>query len=256
MQPSLSTYQQAADSIYNPQQATEAATLSSNNANNIKTLDAGKAQIGTDYASAVQNLNNTTANNVGTINSLYTSRLGGNFSGLQGNDLGQMFAKSQQVQGNIESTRANKLAAISTQEANDTNTTNTNIAGLASKYSGLKSAYANSNYDAAVKSQQDNYYKQANLQLAQQRNNIAASNVSNSANSQRNIASSLDASFQGLKGTDGYIRPSDYITAKNSWVASGLSSSSFDRQFSNYRNPYTEDVTNGKTRSTADYKVG
>ena len=195
----LATYQAAANSIYDPQQANESASLAATNNANIATLEGQKGQINTDYGQAVQNLRQTTQQNTGQINQLYTQRLGGNFSGLQGNDLGQMFSRAAQDQTNIETNRANKLNGINTEQTNAKNIYNTTNNSLVGKYSALKNQYANTAYADANKQEQDNYYKQANLQLAQQRNGIAAQNANNAA------ASKLTAGY-GVKSssTGGY----------------------------------------------------
>lgn len=189
----LSTYQTAANAVYDPQQQAEGAQLTTTKNANIATDESQKGQINTDYAAAIQNLQNTTNDNVGSINQLYTLRLGGNFSGLQGNDLGQMFARATQTQGNIEATRANKINGINTDENNVNQQFNTAYNGLGSKYSSLKADYANTNYAAAVKDEQDQAYKNAQLNLSYAR---LANSSANSANSQANSTSTLRSNLQ------------------------------------------------------------
>src|ERR1039458_1032419 len=160
--PSLATYQSAATSIYAPQE-TAANTLATNTtASDIANEEALKGTVETNYTTAINNLTNTTNTNVAKINQLYTTRLGGNFSGLQGNDLGSLFAKEGQSLSTIESTRADKLNSIATTESNDQNTLNATIAANASKYQGSEASYANTNYNSAVKtydSEQLSLYK-------------------------------------------------------------------------------------------------
>jgi hypothetical protein len=47
----------------------------------------------------------------------------------------------------------------------------------------------------------------------------------------------MSSQLDTIVGTDGYISPEDYKTAKKAWVGSGNSSESFDKTFSIYRNP-------------------
>jgi hypothetical protein len=152
--PSLADYQSAANSIYQPQQQAEAAQLSSTLQQNMNTLESGKAQIGTDYQSAINQLTQSVQDQTGQINQLYSQRLGGNFSGLQGNDMGQMFSRANQQQSIISQTRANKLASITTQEGNAQLQYNTEAGNLGSKYASLENQYAQSGYAGAVKSYQ------------------------------------------------------------------------------------------------------
>ena len=45
------------------------------------------------------------------------------------------------------------------------------------------------------------------------------------------------AQLNNVRGSDGYISPSDYKTAKNAWVSEGLSAKDFDDNFSYLANP-------------------
>lgn len=170
----LATYQQAADSIYNPQQQNEAAMLGANKNAQIATLESNKGTINQDYSTAINNLSQSTLQDEGKINQLYNERLQGNISGLQGNDMGMMFARAHQDQTNIETTRANKLNALATDEANVNNKYGTEINGLSGKYNALKMQYAQSAYAEAVKQEQQYAYQQAQLQLRQEALNETA----------------------------------------------------------------------------------
>lgn len=149
--PSLTDYQSAAQAQYEPQLAADITTGKANTAAEIANLESGKGQINTDFTSAIQNLKNTVQSQTAQISQLYSSRLLGNFSGLQGNDMGMMFSKANQQQATIESTRANKLASITTQETNAQNANIANESALRSKYQGLEAGAASSGYDAALK---------------------------------------------------------------------------------------------------------
>lgn len=236
--PSLSTYQQQANAIYQPQQASEAATLANTEQTTQNTLESSKGQVNTDYQSAIDALTATTNSNVGKINQLYTERLGGNFSGLQGNDLGGMFAKADQSQATIESTRANKLADIATSETNAQLTYNTDLNNLTSKYQGLEENYANTNYDSAVKSYDSD-------QLAQERIDISAAKAAAGSTSSNNAAAlaQLNSIYQskftakGAQGKDSYVSPSTYNNLLQSYQEAGGTAAQFKAAFSGYTNP-------------------
>ena len=48
----------------------------------------------------------------------------------------------------------------------------------------------------------------------------------------------FQSAFSGMAGSDGYVNPKDYGSAKLQWMANGLSGSDFDQAFAGYRNPY------------------
>lgn len=224
----LATYQAAANSIYDPQQTNESAALAATNNANVATLQGQKGQINQDYGQAIQNLNQTTQQNTGQINQLYTQRLGGNFSGLQGNDLGQMFSRAQQDQTNIETSRANKLNNINTEVSNSNNTYNTANNSLVGKYSALKNEYANKALADSQKQEQDNYYKQADLQLRQQSNNIAAARASKAPDPAKGYGNTRTASggyyFHGENGVP--VTLAQYAQATGASMQNLLQSSS------------------------------
>lgn len=165
--PSLTDYQTAAQAIYAPQQQAEMTQLQATNTTTKNTLESEKGQIQTDYNSAIQNLNNTVQDQTAQISQLYSLRLGGNFSGLQGNDMGQMFARANQQQATIASTEANKLSAITTAEGNADITYQADLASLTPKYQSEEEQYAQSNYAAAVKQYDTQQYQQAELSIRQ-----------------------------------------------------------------------------------------
>lgn len=200
--PNLSDYQAAATAIYQPQDEAEAAQLTSTRDQTINTLESGKAQIGTDYQSAIDKLTQSVQDQTGQINQLYSQRLGGNFSGLQGNDLGQMFSRANDQQSIIEQTRANKLADITTSEDNAQIQYATDWAGLGSKYQSLEDQYAQSAYGTAVKDYQtqENSDRTYNLDVAKFEN--SAGNSENSASNA--AASGYKASAKGSSTNNGY----------------------------------------------------
>jgi hypothetical protein len=180
MTPDLATYQTAANAVYQPLAAADIAKAKATATTDVANQESLKGQISTDYQAAIDNLTTTTNSNVAKINQLYTQRLGGNFSGLQGNDLGSMFGKATQAQGTIESTRANKLSAISTAETNIGTTLAADISSIGSKYQSQAASSAQTNYNADVKAQQAQANSDRNYNLAVEKANISANNSNNS----------------------------------------------------------------------------
>lgn len=168
MPPSLSDYQAAAQAIYQPQLEADITTSKASSASKIANLETSKGQIQTNYTSAIQNLQNSVQDQTGKIGQLYTSRLLGNTSGLQGNDMGEMYARANQTQGTIESSRANALNGISVQQANINNEELAGESALRGKYQGLQADYANSGYSSAVKDYQSKQLEQQKMAQAQE----------------------------------------------------------------------------------------
>lgn len=152
----LATYQAQANSIYDPQlQADQAQAQQKLNATNAS-LDSQQATIEPAYQQAIQNLKDTTTQNTGKINQLYSQRLNGQISGLQGNDMGMMYAKAGQQQTSLETDRANKLATIASQRTLAQQGYQTDVGSLTSKYNGQKAEYTQSNYNSAVQADKQN----------------------------------------------------------------------------------------------------
>lgn len=251
MPPSLATYQQAAESIYNPQQQAETNTLTANRDAEVNQLNTQKGQVQTDYGAAVTNLRHQVESETGNINQLYNTRLIGNFSGLQGNDLGQLYSRANEQTQVIESTRANKLAEIGAQVAGTTTKYNTEINNLGLKYRGLKEKYSQDAYGSAVKDYNEQQYRQQQLSLSYARINAenaraaaaAASRASRGsgraarAPTQNEIAQSIRSGLNSVRGRDGYVAPQDYGAAFRDWVNAGYSSASFDSNFGDLMNP-------------------
>lgn len=197
MPPSLTDYQAAAKAQYDPQLQADIITGRANSAAQVSNLESTKGQINTNYTSAIQNLQNSVTDQTGQITQLYTSRLLGNFSGLQGNDMGKMFSRANQQQATIESTRANAMNSIATQESNIKNSEIDNESALASKYQGLEAGAASSGYDAALKQYNTSQYQQAELSLRQE--SIDATR----ANTAASQANSAQAGYKVKQGSQG-----------------------------------------------------
>lgn len=192
MPPSIATYQQAAQQIYEPQKAADITQAGATRDITKSTLAAEKPQIEADYQLAVDDLTKTTNENVGKINQFYTLRLGGNFSGLQGNDLGMMFSSAGKQQALIGTTRANKLTAITTGMGNADIKYGADVQAISGKYQGEEANYAQSSYGAAVKDYNTN-------QVAIMKANASAAKAAASAVNKR----SSQFKVTGKKGDAG-----------------------------------------------------
>lgn len=181
MPPSLGSYEEAARSIYEPQKQAETIALGATRDVTKNALESQKGQVNTNYQDAINQLTQAVQDQTGQINQLYSQRLGGNFSGLQGNDLGQMFSRANQQQGIVEQTRANKLNEITTGQTNADITYGAGVAALTPKYQSMETEYAHSAYGSAVKDYQDNQYKQAQLNLSYAKLIQGGQNSANSA---------------------------------------------------------------------------
>lgn len=206
--PSLSDYQAAAKAQYEPQLQSDITTGRANSAAKVSNLESSKGQISTNYQSAIQNLQNSVQDQTGRIGQLYTSRLLGNVSGLQGNDMGMMFSKANQQQATIESTRTNALNSISTQEANIGNEQIASESALASRYQGLEAASSSSGYNSALKeynTQQLEQQKMAQSQYNSDRSySLSAARLGASqGKASSNAANAAAAGYNLNQGSEG-----------------------------------------------------
>lgn len=218
MPPALADYQKAAVALYDPQKQAEANQLKATHDITKNTLEAQKGEVKTNYQSAIDDLLQSVQDQSGQINQLYSQRLGGNFSGLQGNDMGMMFSRANKQQALISTTEANKLNEITAGEANADIAYGTGIANLEPKYHSLEEEASQSNYGSAVKEyntqkQQDidNSFKEANLQLGYDRlsssNANAAASRAQSANDKATSAASKYKVAQYDSGNKKYTGP-------------------------------------------------
>lgn len=191
----LADYQAAAASIYEPLLSADIGNETAASNANVANLEAEKGQVATDYKGSMTDLANTVQDQSAQIQQKYTEALGGNFTGLEGNDLGQMFSRANQQQAIIAETRDNKLGQISTAQTNEKNTLNAKITGLKSSYQSKELDYAQSSYGAALKAEQDQADKDRAYQLSvaqfgeSQRHNQATEAISgaNAANTASNM---------------------------------------------------------------------
>ncbi len=182
MPPSLAAYQENARAIYEPQKQAEEIGLRATRDTTKNALESQKGQVATTYQQAIDKLTQSVQDQTGQINQLYSQRLGGNFSGLQGNDLGQMFSRANEQQGYIEQTRANKLNEITTGQTNADINYGAGIAALNPRYQSLETEYAQKNYGNALSDYQS---QQAAVAAANARvSRSASSAASNTSISQ------------------------------------------------------------------------
>lgn len=187
-------YQAAAQAVYQPQQQADTIALQTQDATTKTSLEAEKGQVSTDYQDAIDKLTQSVQDQSSQINQLYTERLGGNFSGLQGNDLGQMFSRANDQQSIIGQTRANKLAEITAGETNADIEMNSGIAALTPKYQSLEAQYADSAYSADEKAAQAQANSDRSYELSVAKFENSASNSASSANN------SYLSGFKAIKG--------------------------------------------------------
>lgn len=163
--PSLATYETAAQNIYQPQLQAEQTTQAATHQANLNTLNTEKGSVGTQYDTQEAMLKNTVSSEAAQIGQMYTTHLLGNFSGLQGNDMGEMFAKANVQENSIETQRTNAINAINTSIANENLTYDANSAALKSKYAGLQENAAQSMYADAVKTYDQQIQHEEQMQL-------------------------------------------------------------------------------------------
>lgn len=198
------SYMQAAQAFYQPQQQAEATSLQTTDTTTKATLEAEKPQVETDYESAIDKLTQSVQNQTGQIAQLYSQRLGGNFSGLQGNDMGQMFAQADEQQSIISQTEANKLAQITTEEGNADTTYESALAALTPKYQSLEVGAASSAYAADEKAAQDQANSDRSYDLSVAKFEQSAGN---SDTSQANAAADKYSVKQLSSGNMAYTGP-------------------------------------------------
>lgn len=202
-------YTQAAQAIYEPQKQAEQIALTATRDTTKNALESQKAQVSTNYQSAIDKLTQSVQDQTGQINQLYSQRLGGNFSGLQGNDLGQMFSRANQQQGIIEQTRANKLNEITTGQTNADINYGAGVAGLTPKYQSLESQYAQNAYSSAMKAQQDQANKDREYNLSVAKFYQSGSNNAASAASKYKV-SQYSSGNKAYTGPNGQTNLYDY----------------------------------------------
>lgn len=188
--PSLATYQSAAEAADQPLEQAEATTDAATHQANLNTLQEQQSEIDPTYDQAVEALNTQITGETGALNQKYTEALQGNFSGLQGNDLGMLYSKANQDLTTIQTQRANALNEVATKISNENLTYTAGESALTSKYQAQEASDANSAYDTAL-----NEYNTQESEL--ERSEISASTSAN------NAATAAEAGFKVKQGTQG-----------------------------------------------------
>lgn len=239
MPPSLATYQAAANAVYAPQQAADDATALATEQNTIATDEAEKPQIQTDYTSAIDKLTQSVADQTGKISQLYATNLGGNFSGLQANSMAQVYSTADQQQSIIEQTQANKLAQITTDEGNASNSYEADLSSTASKYQGEEADYANSNYNTALSeyNTQQGELERSEISASSKSSGGSGGSSSSGSTSITSQKGEIAAGLNSVKGGDGYVSPQDYAAAYEDWLQLGGTVASFNSEFGSLKNP-------------------
>lgn len=236
----LGAYQAAAQQIYEPQKQAEATQLASVRDITKNSLEAQKGQVQTNYQDAINQLTQAVEDQTGQINQLYSQRLGGNFSGLQGNDMGKMFSRANQQTATIASTRANKLNEITTGQTNADIAYGAGYAALTPKYQSLETQYANEAYGSAVKSEQDQANKDREYQLsvAKYYSSAARGSQPTAAQSKQQAMGTIANALVNKAGKDGHVSQETWNAAMAQWIQAGYNAKDFvssNLQFVNQR---------------------
>lgn len=207
--PDLATYEAQAQAEYAPQEQAEQTTDTATHQANLNTLNTQLGSVGTQYDEQEQTLAQTVQSEAAQIAQTYSTHLLGNFSGLQGNDMGEMFSKANTQEQDIETERTNAINSVNTAITNENLTYNANEAALTSKYQGLEAGAASDAYNAAVKDYDTQEYQQEELGLEyaklQQTASYESGELANSASSAANSASnSYKATGKGGSTNNGY----------------------------------------------------
>jgi len=194
--PSLATYEAAANATYQPQLQAEQTTAAATHTANLNTYNTDKAATGTQYDIQQQTLGNTVKDQAAQIAQTYSQRLLGNFSGLQGNDMGAMFSKANTASTNIETMRTNAINGINNSIANENINYTAGESALVSKYQGLEAGAASSGYNSAVKDYNTQQYQQEQLQLGYDKlNQSARDSAAGRATSASNASSKAQSDY-------------------------------------------------------------
>lgn len=265
----LAQFQAQANAIYDPQGAAEKASLKTGYDATYSQLESSKADVGTNYERAIRGVNETEKGQVSSLNALYSSRLAGNFSGLQGNALQGLYGKDNQARADLATNRINKLAQITGQETSALNKYNTDSRGVDAKITSEKAKYSSENYNSAVREEQRVAMEQEKERAAAERENAkmaqaeafhsdqmnmeyAKINSSRSGGGSRGGGSSsgsradskmadmanIATTLQNKAGKDGHVSQQTWNAAMAAWTGAGYSANDFSKnnlQFVNQR---------------------
>jgi hypothetical protein len=164
--PSLSTYEAQATAEYTPQEQADLTTASATHAANLNTLNTQMSAINPTYDNEEDQLKSTVQQEAGQIAQSYSEHLLGNFSGLQGNDMGEMFSNANLQEQSIETQRTNAINSVNTSITNENLGYSAEQQSISDKYTGEIQAAADSSYNAAEKDYSTEVYQQEELQLS------------------------------------------------------------------------------------------
>ena len=173
--PSLSTYEAQATAEYTPQEQADLTTAGATHAANLNTLNTQMSAINPTYDNEENQLKSTVQQEAGQIAQSYSEHLLGNFSGLQGNDMGEMFSNANLQEQSIETQRTNAINSVNTSITNENLGYSAETQSISDKYTGEIQAAADSSYDAAEKDYSTEVYQQEELQLSYAKLNQTAS---------------------------------------------------------------------------------
>lgn len=225
----LAQYQQSAASIYDPQLQAELEQLAQKKRSVLTALGEEEKTIEPEYQRALRGLGEQTRENEGKINQLYSQRLGGQFSGLQGNDMGMMFSKAADRRTDIETARAGKLSGIASRRTLAEQEEATGGNALRSRYTGLKNQYAQQAYERALREEEDRRRWEAQMAETRRANSarIASSRQSSAAPTIDDAAGLVDQLRRsGQYGDSGYGAIAQVLASRGYDIARG---SLFDR---------------------------
>ena len=150
----LAAFQAQANNIYDPQAKAQKDSLTSGYNAGKASMELTKGETNQGYERALRGVDETEKSQVSSLNSMYSQRLGGNFSGLQGNALQGLYGKDNQARADLATSRVNMLAKISGQETAALDKYNTDEQNVDARISGEKAKYSSDNYNSAVREEQ------------------------------------------------------------------------------------------------------
>lgn len=164
--PQLSTYEAQAQAEYAPQEQADQTTQAAAHQANLNTLNTQMSEVNPTYDNEEAQLKSTVQQEAGQIAQQYSEHLLGNFSGLQGNDMGEMFSNANLQEQSIETQRTNAINSINTSITNENLNYSAEQTATTEKYEGEIQSAAYSGYDQAVKDYQTEVYQDEQLQLS------------------------------------------------------------------------------------------
>ena len=237
--PTLSEYESQATSEYAPQESSALTTQGATHQANLNTLNTNLNDVGAQYDIQEEQLGSSVQQEAGQIAQTYATSLLGNTSGLQGNDMGEMFSNANLQEQSIETQRTNAINSINTSITNEDLTNNADTEAIQSQYAGEEASAADTAYNDAVSEYNTEEYQQQELGLEQEKIDVSETNTANTeantlansysatgktaydSTSNTNVASTSNGyDFKGPNGTP--VNMASYITGAQG-MTSGFS---------------------------------